>query len=115
MGALAEVKGSGKAEDGTSNADLVRTQRCRRIEAVVPHPRWSCEARTRKDVRLTYRAVGSSTGQREFTQPSSGTDAQPQEAGGGLVGLTKSSGLIDPILGRQKGLDIQQPHQWIHG
>ncbi|CAK9046070.1 unnamed protein product [Durusdinium trenchii] len=29
------------------------------------------EARTRKDVRLTYRAVGSSTGQREFTQTSS--------------------------------------------
>lgn len=29
------------------------------------------QARTRKDVRLTYRAVGSSTGQREFTQTSS--------------------------------------------
>eukprot|EP00438_Fugacium_kawagutii_P016176 Skav225028 [mRNA] locus=scaffold2061:97352:97715:+ [translate_table: standard] len=29
-------------------------------------------ARTTKDVRLTYRAVGSSTGQREFTQQSDG-------------------------------------------
>ena len=32
------------------------------------HPRLLREARTLKDIRLTYRAVGSSTGQREFTQ-----------------------------------------------
>ena len=30
------------------------------------------EARLLKDVRLTYRAVGSSTGQREFTQVTDG-------------------------------------------
>ncbi|CAK9104350.1 Phosphate-binding protein PstS (PBP) [Durusdinium trenchii] len=55
------------------------------------------EARTRKDVRLTYRAVGSSTGQREFTQPSSGTDYSS--------GLTDfGSGDIPMTLDRYNGL-----------